>query len=160
MLTDKPIYHEIKDDEIIICCPDDKWKIEISTTEEYRKMCGFLYITLRRKDKKEPSIAQWIYRHLPEVQLALHVIQLKLKSPEKRDLYLNLGQLLDKMNLWDAIDEAKLFKEIAAAKLPFAASIQEKVKHPNILETSRDIIEQYGDSYFLHKLSLTYNKES
>ena len=158
MSTDTPIYDVITEDRMTISFPPVQSQIEISVKDEFHKNCGLFYITLISDDKKEPSTAQWIYRHLSEAQLALHVIQLKLQSSEKQSLYSDLEQLLNKMNLWDALNKAKLFKEIAAARLPFAATVLDRFDRPTVIETSRDIIEQLGDSYLFHQLSLSYNE--
>ena len=158
MLTNKPIYHEMTDDRITIYCSSDKWTMEISTQEEHAKTCGFLYITLRHADEREPSIAQWIYRYIEEAKLALRIVELKLKFSGKDILYSNLKQLVSQKQFHDAIDEAKLFEEVALARLPFSPTVLDMFDRPTILDTSRGIIERHGDSYLLHQLSLGYTQ--
>ena len=157
MSTDKPIHHKFTDNKITIHCQPDKWKIEISTQEEHAKTYGFLYTTLRSEDKKEPSTAQWIYRHIEEAKLALLVIALKIESRDKNLLYSNLKQLLNKKNLWDAIDEAKLFEEIASARIPFYASVKDRNEALTVSEVAKEVIKTYGDPNLLPVMSLQYN---
>ena len=128
--------------------------MEISTQEEYAKTCGFLYTTLRRKDKKEPSTAQWIYRHIEEANLAFLLIGLKLECEDKHILYSDLKQLLNTTNLWDAIDQAKLFQEIATAQVPFPAGVLDRFDHPTVVKVSKHLLEQWGDPQLLETLIL------
>ena len=158
MLTNKPIYHEMTDDRITIYCSSDKWTMEISTQEEYAKTCGFLYITLRHADEREPSIAQWIYRYIEEAKLALRIVELKLESPDKQIFYSDLKQLISKKQFHDAIDQTKLFEEVASARIQFYASAEERDKRPTVLEISKDIMQQYGDPNLLSALSLGYTQ--
>ena len=136
MSTDKPIYHQIAENLITISCPSDKWKIEISTQEEHAKQCGFLYIMLRRSDKREPLIAQWIYRHIGEANLSFLVIGLKLGSSDKGILYSDLKRLVSEKQFHDAIDQAKLFEEVASARIPFYTSVKERDECPTVLEVT------------------------
>ena len=148
------LYHEMTDDRITIYCGSEKCKIEISTTEEYAKTCGFLYITLRHADEREPLIAQWIYRHIEEAKLALLVVGLKLEGPDKHILYSDLKQLVGQKQFHDAIDEAMLFEEIASGRIPFYASVEERDKRPTVLDAVSEIIREHGDPRLLHRLSL------
>ena len=154
MSTDKPISHQIAENLITIFCPSDKWKIEISTQEEHAKQCGFLYIILKRSDKREPSIAQWVYRHIEEAKLAFLVVGLKLESPDKHILYSDLKQIVSTKQFHNAIDQAKLFEEVASARIPFCASVEERAECSTVLEVTRKIIAKYGEPKLLKVLSL------
>ena len=154
MSTDKPIYHQIAENLITISCHSDKWKIEISTQEEHAKQCGFLYIILKRSDERNPLIAQWIYRHIEEAKLAFLVVRLKLEGPHQSILYADLKHLVSQKQFHDATDEIKLFKEIAAARIPPYASQQERVDLPKVADSVETKLKEHGDPQLLKVLSL------